>query len=118
MKELAATAAILASTGSTLAQPFFTTDSTVTLSMAWSDNGLANGNNNGQLDPGEAALITMTLSFTNQGGPAHFEPPVLGHTSGTIAFFASAFINIDGSGGTDGLFNNSTPLANSAGTSG
>jgi hypothetical protein len=80
--------------------PSFTTDSTITLSMAWSDNGGGNGNHDGVLQPGEKALITMDISFTNQGGIAHFDPPVGGVDHGIIAGFGGGFFSVRGTGGT------------------
>jgi len=76
-------------------------------------------NPNGVLDAGEHALIFMdSISFTNQGGVAHFSPSFGTFSSGTIVGFGTGFLDINGTGGTTGTFNLSTPLANAAGTSG
>lgn len=118
MKASCAGAAFLSAAATALGQASFTNDSMITTSMSWSDNGLGNGNNNGTLDPGEAALITMTASFTNEFGTAHFSPPVGNLSSGTIVGLGALWIDLQGSPLTAGTFNNSMPLANTAGTSG
>jgi hypothetical protein len=87
--------------------PSFTSDST--MSMSWSE---VNGNNNGILEPGESAEIRMSVSFTNQFGVAQFSPPLGTFTSGTILGHGSAFIDINGEGGTLGAFNLNNPRNN------
>lgn len=118
MKPPCIAAAILTAASTALGQASFTTDSTMTMAMAWSDNGLGNGNNDDVLEPGEAALITVTASFTNLGESAHFSPPVGGISSGTIIGFGIGAIDIAGIDGAEGQFNNNNPPTKRAGTSG
>jgi hypothetical protein len=100
----------------------FTTDSSITMTMSWREATSTGGtvpNPDGILEPGESALILIdSVSFTNQGGTANFSPPISTFTSGIVSAFGNGFVEIEGSGGTQGLFNNSAPLANSQGTSG
>jgi hypothetical protein len=99
----------------------FTNDSSVAITLSWREATSSGGtvpNPNGELEPGEWALITMDVSFTNQFGHADFSPPIGTFTGGTIVGFGAGFLDINGSGGTQGTFNISTPQANSAGTSG
>jgi hypothetical protein len=86
--------------------PSFTSDTTVSMPLSWSE---VNGNNNGILEPGESAAIVLDVSFTNQFGVAHFSPPVGTFSSGTILGFGSGFIDLDGQGGTAGVFNIGLP---------
>lgn len=88
------------------------------MSWSFSDNGNGNGNNNGVLDTGETALLTLSVSFANQGGTANFSPPIGGISSGSILGLGSLFIDVQGAPGMEGSFNDSLPLANSAGTFG
>jgi hypothetical protein len=119
-------AAIALSAGvcaSAAAQTFsFTSDSTMTISMAWREATSTGGtipNPDGVLEPGESALIQISnVSFSNQGGLAHFAPPIGTFSSGTVLGLSFGYLDLDGSGDTQGVFNNSIPLANSAGTSG
>jgi hypothetical protein len=100
----------------------FTSDSKITMTMSWREATSTGGtipNPDGVLEPGESALVLIdSVSFTNQGGIAHVSPPIGTFTSGVISGFGFGYVDIDGSGGTQGAFNNSIPLANTAGTSG
>ena len=102
--------------------PSFTQDSNITFHMTWREATSSGGtvaNPNNQLENGESALISIdSVSFTNQNGTGTFTPGIGTFTSGTILGFGSAFLDLNGSGGTAGAFNLSTPLANGAGTSG
>jgi hypothetical protein len=101
--------------------PNFTNDSSVEFNLTWREATSSGGtvsNPNSILDPGEYALLSLTVSFTNQGGTASIAPPIGTFTSGTIVGLGSGFLDINGSGGTAGAFNISNPLANSSGTSG
>src|SRR5690349_10397422 len=113
---LAAVAGLAA--GASAQVPSFTSDTAVTFSFSFSDNGAGNGNNNGVLDSGETALISVNESFTNQGSTANFSPAIGPFSSGTLLGFGSGFLDLNGTGGTVGTFNDSNPLANNAGTSG
>jgi hypothetical protein len=107
-------------TSTVLAQSF-TSDTSIDFTLTWREADSSGGtvpNPDGILEPGESALFSLTASFTNQGQTAHFAPPIGTFTSGTILGLAGGFLDINGSGGTQGSFNISTPLANSTGTSG
>jgi hypothetical protein len=99
----------------------FTNDADVTIHLTWREANSSGGTvpTNGILEPGEFALISVdSVSFTNFGSTANFTPSIGSFTSGLVTGFGSGFIDINGSGGTAGTFNNSTPLANAGGTSG
>jgi hypothetical protein len=100
----------------------FTTDSSITMTMSWREATSTGGtipNPDGILEPGEHAMILIdSVSFTNQGGLAQFSPQIGTFTPGTVLGFSLGFLDINGSGGTVGAFNTSSPLANSTGTSG
>ena len=99
----------------------FTNDSTITMILDWSEatsTGTPVANPNGVLERGESAFLRLSVSFSNQFGVAHFFPPIGNFTSGTIMGIGSGWVDINGSGGTEGIFNNSTPQANGNGTSG
>jgi hypothetical protein len=82
-------------------EPSFTTSSTVVMPMRWVEVG---GNSNGILEPGESAEVFVNFSFTNQFGQATFAPPIGTFTSGTILGLGSGFVDINGTGGTQGSF--------------
>jgi hypothetical protein len=78
-----------------------TTEATLGYSLAWQDTG----NGNGILEPGESAVLRLTVSMTpavdtvirftgGQGGP-----------TGTLRGIASGFIDLTGTGRTQGPFN-------------
>lgn len=80
----------------------FTTDSTVTINLTWSE---VNGNGNNMLDPGESAHIRMSVSFSNQNAVANFAPSIGTFGSGTIRGLGSGFLDLNGSGGAEGSWN-------------
>jgi hypothetical protein len=82
-------------------QPSFTSDASVSMRLRWIE---VNGNSNGILESGETAEIAMDVGFTNQFAIATFSPPIGTFTSGTILGLGTGFIDIDGTGGTQGTF--------------
>jgi hypothetical protein len=85
-----------------------TTGSTVTVSLSWSEVGGDNlpvPNPNGLLEPGERALLRMSMSFSNQFTIVNFSPPIFNHQSGTIRGFAWAFFDLIGTSGAAGEWN-------------
>ena len=103
-------------------QPSFTSESDIPIHLTWREatsSGCTVATPNNVLDTGEFALITIDSgSFTGQGNTASFSPGIGTFSSGAILGFGSAFLDLVGSGGTAGTFNNNNPLANNAGTSG
>jgi hypothetical protein len=91
-------AGLLAVASSASAQSF-TSGSSISFALRWSEFG---GNNNGVLEPGEAALITLDVAFTNQNTVAHFAPNIGTFGSGTIRGLAAGFIDINGAGAAQG----------------
>jgi MYXO-CTERM domain-containing protein len=79
-----------------------TTDSTITISLSATDFG---GNGNGIVEPGESALLTMNVDFTNQNTVATFNPSIGSFGSGTVRGFGSAFLDLHGTGGAEGSWN-------------
>ena len=76
-----------------------TTSSAVTFALSWTEsdpNGLPAGNGNGILEPGEHALIHLTVSFTNLNHTGTYSPFPPGPGSGTIRGFGSGFISLNG----------------------
>jgi hypothetical protein len=73
-----------------------TTSSTnMTFTLHWDDTG----NHNGQLEPGESALLTLDASFTNQNTVGQFQPNIGTFGSGTIRGLGSGFLDLNSSGG-------------------
>ena len=90
------------------AQVITTQSSTVTYSLTWQEcdaNGLPAGNGNGILDPGESALIRLTVSFSNQNTIGTYSPFPPGPGSGTIRGFGSGFIDLHGTSNAAGTWN-------------
>jgi hypothetical protein len=92
--------ALLAFAGAAFGQS--TTAATLSYSLTWQDTG----NNNGILEPGEAAVLRLTVTMSpavntvipfsgGQGGP-----------TGTLRGIGSGFIDLNGAGGAQGSFNN------------
>ena len=82
---------VLAGALPVVAQQFPTsTDCMVHYDLLWHDTG----NNNHTLEPGESADIRLDVSVTNQGGIAHFSPPIGTFTSGTILGFGTGFLDL------------------------
>lgn len=85
------------------AQSPFTTGSTVTYSLGFVEIG---GNTNGTLEPGESALIQISVSFSNQNTTATYTPPTNPPPgSGTIRGFGYGFIDFVGSSNNGGNAN-------------
>ena len=93
--------AILALAAPAAAQSF-TPDSIVSYSLTYDDIGPGGTNHNGEIEPGEGALLRLTVSFSNQNTVGTFAPPVGPYSSGTIRGFGGAFIDLIGTGGADG----------------
>ena len=100
---------------------------TANLSLSWSEDPAFPHNENGELEPGERALITMSLSFTGQFTFVTF-PSTSAFTGGTILGWASAYIDIRATNGDAyGIYNggitvppssSTGPNSNNTGTSG
>jgi hypothetical protein len=92
----------------------FTSDLDMTIHMTWREASSSGGlvpNPNGVLDPGEYALISIdSVHFTNVGSVANFSPPIGTFTSGLIEAFGTAYLDLNGSGGTVGTFNHTAPF--------
>jgi hypothetical protein len=103
-------AALLAglSAGAVVRAQSTTPDSTVAISLTWSEVGADNlpvPNPNGLLEPGERALLRMSESFSNQNTIGHFSPPVGTFSQGTIRGFGTAFLDLYGLGGAQRSWN-------------
>jgi hypothetical protein len=94
---LAGAASLLALCGAAAGQ--VTQNTRVTFALDWSDVG---GTPNQILELGESALLRVSVSFTNQNTVGSFSPPVGTFSSGTIRFFGSGFIDLNGAGGAAG----------------
>lgn len=79
-----------------------TSGTMLTWSLSWTES---HGNNDGSLDPGESALLHLSISFTNQNTVANFSPPIGTFSSGTIRGLGSGFFDIHGSGDAHGQWN-------------
>ncbi len=98
------------------------------LDLTWQEDPAYPHNDNGVLEPGERALLRMTLSFSGQTTRVEFAPPIGQYSSGTILGFASAYFDVRSeSVEATGLYNGGVtvpasssvgPNANSSGTSG
>lgn len=80
-----------------------TTSSTATYAFTW--NEAPGGNSNNVLDPGESAIIHLTVSFSNQNTIGTYAPFPPGPGSGTIRGFGSGFIDLNGSATNGGNAN-------------
>jgi hypothetical protein len=104
-RRTSAVLAALASPAAAVAQIVTTQSSTVTFSLAWHEsdaNGAPLPNPNGTLEPGEHALLQLTVSFTNQNTIGAFSPPVGTFTSGTIRGLCAGFFDLLGTGSAAG----------------
>jgi hypothetical protein len=99
-----------------------TNDSVISARMIWweaTSTGAKVAHPDGILEPGESALVQIDrVGFTNQNAFVSFWPSVGTFSSGYIRGLSFGLFDINGSGGTTGFFNFSSPPANSAGTSG
>ncbi len=99
------------------AQVITTPGITATLSLTWMEDPAFPHNDNGDLEPGEHALITMSLSFTGQNSAVSFSPPLGSFTGGTVLGLASAYVDIRGTGGDpSGQYNGGVTLPPSSST--
>lgn len=100
----------------------------VVFGYSWFEDPAFATNGNGTLDPGESAIICMSISFSMQNQSVTFSPSAGGFSSGTILGLGYAFLDLTS---TDplaaGQYNNGEsgppgtmggPNANAAGTSG
>ena len=78
-----------------------TQNSTVSFTLSFVDTG----NNNGIVETGESALITMNVSFTGQNTVGSFAPPIGTFTSGTIRGLGAGFIDLNGTSNGGGNAN-------------
>lgn len=91
-RSLALSALTLASAAG--AQSPFTTSTTVTYTLGFAEIG---GNANGTLEPGESALIQISVAFSRQNAVVSFAPPAFGYSSGTIRGIGMCFVDLIGS---------------------
>ena len=100
-------AAISAASLAAAAHAQSTLDSTVTFALSYAEG--PGGNGNGIIEPGESAVLRITVSFTNQNSTASFSPPIGNWNSGTIRGFGLGFIDLHGAanngGGAQGSWN-------------
>src|SRR5262245_19085713 len=96
--------AAFAPAGLAAAQLPTTTASSMTYSLTWPDIG---GNFDGNIDPGESALIRLTVSFSNQNHTGSFSPNQGPFGSGTIRGFAFSFVDLNGTSDNGGNANGS-----------
>jgi hypothetical protein len=89
-----------------------TTSSTVSFALSWresDDLGNPVTDPDGMLEPGEHALLSLAVSFTNQNTVGTYAPFPPGPGWGTIRGFAGGFIDLHGSsnlpGGAQGMWN-------------
>src|SRR5262245_31876643 len=75
-----------------------TQNSTASFTLSFQDTG----NNNGVVEPGESALITMSVSFTGQNTIGTFSPPIGTFTSGTIRGLGAGFVDLNGTANNGG----------------
>jgi hypothetical protein len=92
-------AIIAAVLGTPAAAQSFTAGSSISFALHWSE---FNGNNNGVLEPGEGALLSLDVAFTNQNTVATFAPPIGMFGSGTIRGFGGGFLDLIGSANNGG----------------
>jgi hypothetical protein len=108
------------------AQIITTPGITASLDLTWQEDPAYPHNDNGVLEPGERALLLMSLSFSGQLTVVHIAP--VQNDTGTILGLGSAFVDIRSLSGTAiGLYNNGVtappssstgPNADNLGTSG
>ena len=72
-----------------------TMSSTVTFALGYTEG--PGGNGNTIIEPGESAVLHLTVSFSNQNTTGTYAPFPPGPGSGTIRGFASGFIDLNGS---------------------
>ena len=77
-----------------------TTASTVTFAFSWTE--APGGNGDGIIEPGESAVIHLTVSFTNLNHTGTYSPFPPGPGSGTIRGFGSGFLDLDGTSNSGG----------------
>jgi hypothetical protein len=107
MTRITRLAALLASAAGSAASAQIITSSWVTarLDLDWQEDPVYPHNDNGVLEPGERALMLMTLSFTGQFSRVVFNP-IGAFSSGTITGLGSAYVDIRSAAGDfTGLFN-------------
>lgn len=80
----------------------FTTGASATFALRWAEH---NGNDNGLLEPGESALLELDFSFTGQNTVVSFAPPIGTFGSGTLRGLGWGWIDLRGTGGTQGTWN-------------
>jgi hypothetical protein len=80
-------------------QAAYTTGSSVAYVIDFVEVG---GNTNGILDPGESALLRLSVSFTNQNTTATYTPASPAPGSGTIRGLGSGFVDLIGTSGAGG----------------
>jgi hypothetical protein len=79
---------------------------TLNYSLSWQDNG----NHDGLLAPGESAILHLTVTMTPPVGTVIPFTGGQGGPTGTLRAIASGFIDLTGTGGTQGAFD-LNPLA-------
>jgi len=92
--------ALLAIAGAAFGQAS-TTAASLAYSLAWQDTG----NHNGVLEPGESALLHISVTMTPPVNTAIPFTGGQGGPTGTLLGIAYGFIDLTGTGGTEGSFN-------------
>src|SRR5262249_59283410 len=91
--------------GSACAQVITTPEIAAVLDLSWQEDPVFPHNDNGVLEPGEHALILMTVSFSGQFTLVSFGPAGTFY-QGVILGLGSAYVDIRGlSGDASGLYN-------------
>jgi len=131
VQSVLALAAMAGLAASASAQVITTAGVTCTISLSWSEDPAFPHNGNGILDPGEQALITASLAFTDPTGGAStisFSPAIGPFGGGYITGLGTAYLDLRSTAGdATGLYNGGVtvpastsvgPSANTGGTTG
>jgi hypothetical protein len=107
----------LAITASASGQVVTTPGITANVSLSWQEDPAFAHNDNGVLEPGEHALMLLSVSFTGQFSQVQFSPPLGAYSSGTIMGFSDALLDLKApSGDATGLYNNGITSPSSTST--
>jgi hypothetical protein len=98
-RALFAGSALLALAGAAFGQAS-TDAATLSYSLAWQDTG----NHNGMLEPGESAVLRLSVGMTPGVNTVIPGRGIIGGPTGTLRGIASGFIDLVGSGDTNGSF--------------
>jgi len=99
------------------AQVISTAGVTANAALTWQEDPAFTHNDNGILETGEHALITMNLSWQGQNTAVTFSPSVGSFASGTVLGLGSAYIDIRSTAGdATGAYNGGITVPASAST--